>query len=523
MPPPTVVTPEWPAAVRSSETDIGGGHIPNFSTGWVAQRLPVPTDDRWLGFLRMAFGMLIVWEVWRYFTNGWIGRYYREPSFFFTYWPFDFVRPWAGIGMDLHFLALGLAGLLVAAGLYYRVAAPTLFVLFAYVFLLDKANYLNHFYLVLLVSFLLIWLPAHRAMSLDVLRRPGLAHATVPTWVLWLMRFQVGLPYFFGGVAKLNGDWLRGEPLRTWLANRTEFPLVGRFFTEEPVVWTMVYGSLAFDLAVVPLLLYRRTRPLAFALAMTFHLLNAQLFNIGIFPWMMILLTTVFFPPDWPRRLVEELQGARRHLLVLAAVIGFPIGVAAAEGVWWIQGLVVAIGATALTLDLITSERITPTSHEVSTVRPVVLLLLGIWVATQVLVPLRHFAIPGDVHWTEEGHRFSWHMLVRSKDGSAHFIVSDVANGTVWEVDPVDWLTTRQIDDLAGRPDMILQFAHYLEERWHEMGHANIEVRAVTTISLNGRLQQQLIDPAVDLTGQPRWALPPASWILPLETDSDAD
>lgn len=490
-------------------TTAGQSRVP------LAFQLARPVAPHCLGFIRIAFGLVIVWEVWRYFTNGWIERYFREPTFFFTYWPFDFVRPWPGIGMDVHFFALGLAGLLVAAGLYYRVAATALFVLFGYVFLLDKANYLNHFYLVLLVSFVLIWLPAHRVWSLDGLRRPQGLEATIPMWVLWLVRFQVGLPYFLGGVAKLNVDWLAGEPLRTWLANRTDFPLIGRFFTEEPVVWSMVYGSLAFDLAVVPLLLHRRTRPFAFATAMVFHLLNAQLFDIGIFPWMMILLTTVFFPPDWPRRLVDELRSGKRIRLLLPAMLGFPLGVVAADGVWWIQGLVVAVGMAALTLDVMTPQATTTRARHFNVAHPLVLAMLGIWVTSQILIPLRHFAIPGDVHWTEEGHRFSWHMMVRSKDGTVAFNVADVSTGETWAVDAAEWLTSRQMDDLAGRPDMILQFAHYLEDVWATDGHDNVEVRAIGSVSLNGKPSQPLVDPQVDLSAIMRPWSPPASWIVP--------
>jgi hypothetical protein len=392
--------------------------------------------------------------------------------------------------------------------------------LFGYVFLLDKANYLNHFYLVIVVSFLLIWLPANRSWSVDGLATSTGRQTTIPSWCLWLLRFQVGVPYFFGGVAKLNGDWLRGEPLRLWLANRTDFPLIGRFFTEEPVVWVMAYGSLAFDLLVVPLLLYRRTRPYAFALAIAFHCLNAQLFDIGVFPWLMILLTTVFFPPDWPRRLRDELAGARRVQLAIAAGVGFPIGVVAGDGVWWIQGLVVSIGSAVLALDVMTGHfaegPVQPSHTRLDKPRLLVVLVLGIWATSQVLIPLRHYAIPGSVHWTEEGHRFSWHMMVRSKNGSVTFNVTDVGSGTQWLVEPSDYLTTRQMDDLAGRPDMILQFGHYLRDRWQASGYDQIEVRAQGLVSLNGRPPQPQVDPQVDLAALPRRAWPPASWIVPL-------
>lgn len=496
---------------------LESAQLPRSTATSLAKRLAVPVDAAWLGFLRVAFGLVIAWEVWRYFEHGWIERYYQDPILYFTYWPFDFVAPWPGTGMVWHFLALALAGLLVAAGLYYRVAAPALFVLFTYIFLLDKARYLNHFYMVSLVALLLCCLPAHRTMSLDALRRPELARATVPTWTLWLMRFQVGVPYLFGGVAKLNADWLRGEPLRAWLAARSDIPLIGRLFTEEPVVWVMAYGSLLFDLAVVPLLLWRRTRPYAFVLAVVFHLLNARLFSLGIFPWMMILLTTVFFPPDWPKRLWVGLQGPRRRGLIISGAIGLGVGTVA-DDLSLVHGLVAAVGAAACWLDVIATERERASAAESgSSARRVPILLLAIWVAVQVLVPLRHFAVPGNVHWTEEGHRFAWHMMLRSKQAEASFVVTDPRTGAHWDVDPDDWLTSVQAGKMPGRPDMVLQFAHHLEEAWQDVGHGDVEVRAQTSVSLNGRPEAPLVDPTVDLTLQHRPALPPVPWILPLE------
>ncbi|MGH8874320.1 MAG: HTTM domain-containing protein, partial [Acidimicrobiia bacterium] len=311
----------------------------------------------WLVYLRIGFGTLMVWETWRYLANGWVTRYYQQPSFFFTYWPFDVVRPWPGEWMTWHFLAMGLAAFFVAIGFCYRISAPALFLLFTYVFLLDKARYLNHFYLVSLVAFVMTVLPAHRAFSVDALLHPRLRVATVPAWTLWLVRFQIGVPYFFAGLAKLNRDWLRGEPLRSWLAARTDVPLVGRFFTEEPVVWGMTYGALLFDLAVVPLLLHPRTRRWAFASALVFHLLNARLFSIGIFPWMMILLTTLFFPPNWPRRLLDRLRGEHGPLLILGASAGFAVGTVADWHPSLVHGVVGAVGAAALIEDALRPRR----------------------------------------------------------------------------------------------------------------------------------------------------------------------
>ena len=205
--------------------------------------------------------------------------------------------------MYIHFFVLGLAAACVMVGFLYRIAAPVFFLAFTYSFLLDQTRYLNHFYLVCLISFLMCFLPAERAFSVDALLRRKIRSDVVPAWTLWLLRAQVGIPYFYGGIAKLNSDWIHGgEPMRTWLRPLTRMPGVGPIFTADWVVYSFVIGGLMLDLLVVPLLLWRRTRLFAFAAAVVFNLINAVIFDIGIFPWLMLGALLIFFPPDLMRR-----------------------------------------------------------------------------------------------------------------------------------------------------------------------------------------------------------------------------
>ncbi|MDB6116349.1 MAG: Vitamin k-dependent gamma-carboxylase, partial [Verrucomicrobiaceae bacterium] len=252
-----------------------------------------PVDIGCLVFVRIVFGAAMLWEVCRYFVGDWISHDFIEPVMHFTYFGFDWVRPWPGVGMYIHFAVLGIAALCVLLGLFYRVAATVFFLGFTYVFLLDEALYLNHFYLVCLLSFLLIFVPAERAFSLDARRRPQIRTKVAPAWAMWLLRAQIGIAYFFGGIAKLNADWFQGEPLRAWLTERTDFPVIGQFFHEEWMVYMFVIGGVLLDLLVVPLMLWKPTRLLAFLAATSFHLLNARLFNIGVFPWLMLAATVV--------------------------------------------------------------------------------------------------------------------------------------------------------------------------------------------------------------------------------------
>ena len=159
-----------------------------------------PVDAASLVAFRIAFGILMSVDVLRYFLHGWIERYYIFPTFHFTYFGFGWVRPWAGPGMYVHFAALGILALFIAAGIWYRASAALFFLGFAHVFLLEQAHYLNHFYLICLLSFLLVFLPAQRAFSVEVWRRPEIQSDVVPAWSVNLLRAQIGIPYFYAGI-----------------------------------------------------------------------------------------------------------------------------------------------------------------------------------------------------------------------------------------------------------------------------------------------------------------------------------
>ena len=266
-------------------------------TSKIEQGLFAPTTIAPLIYFRVLFGAIMLWELTRYYSYGWIERFFIDPDFHFTYFGLPWIQPWPGNLMYVHFSALGILAVFIILGLWYRVSALLFFLGFTYVFLLEQAIYLNHFYLICWVSFLMIFVPAHRAASLDVVRRPNLLVATTPAWPLWLLRAMVGIPYFFGGVAKVSGDWLHGEPMRMWLAARTHFPLIGSYFTEPWAPYLFSYGGLMLDLLVVPLLLWRRTRVFAVVMLLSFHLVNFELFQIGIFPWFMLFATPIFFDP----------------------------------------------------------------------------------------------------------------------------------------------------------------------------------------------------------------------------------
>ena len=262
-------------------------------------------DSASLVFLRVSFGVIMLVECWRFYVHGWIARYYIHPDFLFKYYGFEWVHPWPGDGMYWHFVLLAVLSLMITIGLFYRFAMTVFFFAFTYVFLLDQARYLNHFYLVSIIAFLMIIVPASQTYSVDSWIRTRLgrpAPRTIPYWAIWIFIAQFEVLYLYAGIVKVNPDWLRLEPLAMWMARRQDFALIGHLFVHDWVVAIGAYGSIILHLFGAPLLLFRRTRIYVAIVYGIFHLSNHFMFQIGIFPWMTMAGTMMFFDPDWPRQ-----------------------------------------------------------------------------------------------------------------------------------------------------------------------------------------------------------------------------
>ncbi|XXY44490.1 HTTM domain-containing protein [Sorangium sp. So ce269] len=473
-------------ASTSTTTGTAAGTGSDLARRWAAY-LTAEVDAASLAVFRVGYGALIAWEVVRYVLHDRIARYYIEPGFFFSFVPF--VRPWGGTGMYWHFAALFVLALLCAAGLFYRVSAALLCAALTYVFLLDKAQYLNHLYLLCLLGLLLAVAPAHRALSLDLLRArraspagapPSMSTETVPRFHLFALKAQIAIVYFYGGVAKLNGDWLRGQPLTMWLAERADAPLVGPLLAAPAAGLALSYAGLLIDLSMGFLLFSRRTFPLGAAIAVAFNLSNAFLFKIGIFPYAMIASLALFADPSWPRRRLPFLFGRADRAGDGALVPGPAPALAPSPGPG--HG----------------------PSPAASWRRALPLALLHAYLLLHLVVPLRHWLYPGDVAWNEAGHRFSWRMKLRDKNVSELDIrVMDPRTGVRESLDLEEWLTDRQLGEMCTRPDMIVDFARHVADRWQEDFGVRPVVTAKVVASLNGGPFRDLVDPTRDLASLP--------------------
>ena len=418
------------------------------------ERLRQSHDAASLVAFRIALGGLVCVSAVRSLLNGWVDQWFVEPTFAFKYWGFSWVTALPPGWMHALFVLVAVLGAVFASGVAHRVVAPVLFALFAYIQLIDVTNWLNHYYLVTLLLLLTSFMPLGRGVK------------TVPAWCTYLLRFQVGIVYFFAGIAKLTTDWLvHAQPLDIWLHARTDVPLLGAFFGQRSAAYAMSWGGFLFDTSIACFLLCRRTRAAAYVVLVLFHATVGFLFPIGMVPWVMVLAALVFFSPSWPRRVFR-----------LAA------------------------------------PRAAPETFQRPS-RGFAALALA-YCVLQVIVPLRHHLYGGNVLWHEQGMRFSWRVMAREKNGSVTYLVESARAGRTWYVDPRKYLTERQERELSGQPDLVLQLAHHIAGDFRARGHDDVRVRAEAIVSLNGRAGTPMIDPSVDLAGVED-GLGKAAWILP--------
>ncbi len=429
-------------------------------------------DAASLAVVRITYGAVGLLSAGRLLAYGWVDSLYVAPSHHFTYPGLHWVRPLPGIGMHLVVAVMAGAALLVVLGCWYRAAIVTFLVTFTWIELVDVTTYLNHYWFLTLAGVLLAVSPMAAACSVDAARRPDAPAATVPRGLVWLFRAQVAVVYVFAGAAKLNADWLvHALPLRLWLPARTDLTVVGPWLAHPQVAYAFSWGGALFDCTIVGFLLWRRTRLLAWIVVVVFHVATWILFPIGVFPWLMIGLTTVFFDPDWPRALRARLTGEpRRSRRDMAS-------------------------------------RATPCRN-----RKIVLGLAIAWMAVQVALPLRHVLYPGEARWTGEGYRFSWNVLAAEKSGSVEFRVTDRATGRTRTTSAESLYTPLQWRTMATEPELIRQAAHALRDDAADRGD-DVEVRVDAFVSMNGGVARRLIDPDVDLAAEPG-RLTPQPWIL---------
>lgn len=422
---------------------------------------------------RILFGGLMAVGALRFMLTGWIEKLYGEPQLFFKYTGFHWLPVLPPEGMYVVYSLIAVSSLLIMLGWWYRVGTVLFFLTFTYSELVDLTNYLNHYYLVVLLAFWLLFIPANRRFSIDSWVRPGRVRTHVPAWCIHVLLFQLSLVYFFAGVAKLQPDWLlRAMPLAVWLPEHSNMPVLGALFGTPGMPHVFSWFGALYDLTIPFWLLWRPSRPWAYAAVVAFHAMTGLLFNIGLFPLIMISSTLLFFSSDWHER--------------------------------WLQHLGYRVNPA-------------PRSYQFTFKRPGYL-ALALFIGWQTLMPLRHWLYPGSVLWNEAGYRFSWRVMVVEKNGLATFYVKDSASGRTSEVDNSLYLTPFQEKQLAIQPDFMVQYARFLQAEYQrEYGIEDAIVQVDSHVSLNGRPASRFMNPDVDLASATD-GRPPLDWISPQRT-----
>lgn len=424
-------------------------------------------DNSALIVFRICFGLLITLEAWGAIFTGWVHRVLIEPQFTFNFIGFDFLQPLPGNWMYVYFVVMGIFGVFVMIGFKYRFSIIAFTLLWICVYLMQKTSYNNHYYLLILICIFMCIVPAHRYFSLDARKNPAIQRIYMPQWVWLFLIFQLGIVYTYAAVAKLYPDWWDGIVAKLLLGSKSDYWLVGKLFAQDWAQTFMLYFAILFDLLIVPLLLWKKTRMPMFVLAVFFHLFNSIVFQIGIFPYLSLAFCLFFFPT----KVIH-----RRFL---------------SKKAYYSDGEIV-----------------------IPNYKKPLIAFFAVWFVVQIGLPLRHWFIKDDVLWTEEGHRLSWRMMLRNKYGRSHLRIVNKETGTTSKVRLQDYLTQKQIGAMGDKPDILWQFCQRLEAEYAAKGE-KIEIYVDCKISVNGRPMKTFIDPEVDMAAAQWDYFFHNEWILP--------
>ena len=416
----------------------------------IVERLNAPIDNIQLILFRILFGALLAWHCIDAMMTTWLDFVFIQPKFTFSHIGMEWLQPLAGNGMYYYYAVMAVCGVLVSIGLFYRYSLGVFTILFAGAYYMQKTTYNNHHYLMLLLCVIMLFLPANTSYAVDVKLNRSKRHDLMPAWCRFVLIFQISIVYFFATVAKLYPDWLDGTFIRI-LLSRFKMSILKEIFSYDWFIYSVTYGGLFFDFLIIPLLLYRKTRKYAFVAAIFFHMFNKALLAIGVFPFLALAFSVLFFPPEFFRKYFHKSNSVFQSMIP----------------------------------DSRNSKKI------------LILFFLPFFII-QLALPLRHWFIKGDVLWTEEGHRLSWRMMLRSRVGETKFLIVNNATNSKEFYDLDTLLTKSQIKQMRTMPDMIWQTAQIIKEQYNRKG-IEISIYVDSKVSINNKPKLTLIDPNVDL------------------------
>ncbi|WP_293297340.1 HTTM domain-containing protein [Allomuricauda sp.] len=424
-------------------------------------------DNAQLVVFRIFYGLLVSAECYGAIATGWVRRTLVEPRFTFSFIGFEWLQPLPGNGMYIYFAVMGTLGLLIALGYKYRFSALAFAILWSGVYLMQKSSYNNHYYLLMLLAYIMAFLPANRDASLDAKLNPGLRSQTMYNGVRWVIILQLFIVYTYASVAKLYADWLDFSMIDVLMTSKKDYYIIGELLQQKWVHKIIAIFGISFDLLILPALLWKPTRKIAFLLSIFFHLFNSIVFQIGIFPYLSLAFTVFFFEPQTIRNIFLKTKTFAPEAKII-----------------------------------------------IPKTKNMILSVLGIYFLVQIALPLRHHFFKDDVLWTEEGHRLSWRMMLRSRGGRITYKVVNPKTKDTIKIDLDKYLTKKQHRRVTCYPDFIWQFAQHLKKEYAKKGES-IQVFVDNKVRVNQGSYKQFIDPKVDLANVPWKHFAHNDWILP--------
>jgi len=428
-------------------------------------------DNSALIIFRVFFGLLIFLESIGAILTGWVDRVLIAPEFTFSFIGFEWLQPLPDYWMYVYYIVMGIFGLFVMFGFKYKWSIIGFTIMWVLTYLMQKSSYNNHYYLLILLCAFMIFMPANKYFSVDAKRNPSIKKSTMPHWCSLLFIIQMGIVYTFASIAKMYPDWLNTSVVEILLKPKQHYYLIGDMLQQKWVHYFIAYSGLMFDLLVVPLLLWKPTRKYAFIASILFHLFNSIVFQVGVFPYLSLAISVFFFNPETIRNIFfKKKKPDRDNDVIIPKKSVFIVS------------------------------------------------MIIIYFIFQIAIPLRHLVIKDNVLWTEEGHRISWRMMLRSRGGIAKYKVIDKSNNNEIPIQLNNYLSEKQIRAASAKPDIIWQFAQYLKKDFKTKGK-DVGVFIECSISVNGKPLKQLINPNVDLAAVKWSAFKHSKWILPSKQD----
>lgn len=424
-------------------------------------------DNSSLVVFRIIFGLLCFLESVGAIFTGWIKRTLIDPEFTFSFIGFEWLQPLPGDWMYVYYCVMGCFGLLIMLGYKYRMSMIVFTIMWSCTYFMQKASYNNHYYLLILLSAIMVFLPANKYASIDAKLNPSIKRNAMPSWCKWVFVVQLFILYTYASIAKMYPDWMDLTFPKILMAGKANYPIIGGFLQNDFMPYLICYGGLLFDGLIIPLLLFKPTRKYAFFASIFFHLFNAIVFQVGVFPFLSLAFSLFFFEP----KTIKNIFLKKKVFYDKAEII-------------------------------------------VPSYKKPMLVVFCIYFVIQIALPLRHHFIEDSVLFTEEGHRMSWRMMLRAKHGVAVYTVEDKATKESKIINLDNYLSAKQKRMASSKPDVIWQFAQHLKQDFKKRGK-DIAVYVNCKISVNGKPYKQLVNPKTDIASVKWNPFAHSEWLLP--------